>query len=75
MKSFSEFNQKLIRSSTYRYSSNFKVLASIVFEIIYRQDSIHIFSKDHNSGKGQNPDKKKKICVTYFFMRNPYMKF
>ena len=24
---------------------------------------------------GNNPDEKKKICVSYFFMRNPYMKF
>ena len=38
------------------------------------QDFIHIFSKGHNARKGHNPEKKK-ICVSYFFMRNPYMKF
>ena len=31
-------------------------------------------SKGHNSGKGHNPDGGKK-CVSYFFLRNPYMKF
>ena len=55
------------------YSLNFIVLASIVFKIFCWQDSIHIFSKGRNSGKGHNPDKKK--SVSYFFMRNPYMKF
>ena len=29
----------------------------------------------HNSRKGDNSDKKKKIWVSYFSMRNPYMKF
>ena len=30
--------------------------------------------KGHNSTKGDNPDFKK-ICVNYFWMRNPYKKF
>ena len=56
-------------------SSNFKALASIVFEIFFWQDFIH-FLKCHNSGKGHNSDKKK-IYVNYFIMRSPYtcMKF
>ena len=64
----------------WRYSSipiylpGFKALASIAFEIFCWQDFIYIFSKGHNSGKGHNPDGKK-IQVSYFFMRNPYMKF
>ena len=33
-----------------------------------------LFSKGYNSRKGDNTDKKKK-SVSYFFMRNPYMKF
>ena len=32
------------------------------------------FAKGHNSRKGHNPYKKK-IRVSYFFMRNPYMVF
>ena len=32
------------------------------------------FSKGHNSRKGDNSDKKKR-CINYFSMRNPYMKF
>ena len=47
-----------------REPSPFKALASLVFEIICWQDSIHIFSKGQNSGKGHNPDGKK-ICVSY----------
>ena len=76
-KYFSKFYSKVnqvIYSSLPVYSSSFKALASIVFEIFCWQDCIHIFSKDHNSGKGHNPVKKK-ICVSYFFMRNPYKKF
>ena len=36
-------------------------------------DFILIFSKGHNSRKGDNLDKKK-ACVSFFSMRNPYMK-
>ena len=32
-------------------------------------------TKEHNPRKGRNIDKKNKICVNYFFTRNPYMKF
>ena len=32
------------------------------------------YLKGNNSKMEDNPDKKK-IWVTYFFMRNPYMKF
>ena len=35
---------------------------------------MHIFSKDHNSGRGINPVEKK-IHVCYCFMRNPFKKF
>ena len=42
---------------------NFKPLAQVLFEM------------GHNSRKGDNSDKKKKIWVSYFSMRNPYMKF
>ena len=59
----------VVYSSLPVYSSSFKALASIVFEIFCRQDCIHIFSNGHNSGKGHNQ------CVTYFFMRNSYMIF
>ena len=40
-----------------------------------RQDFIMIFSKGHNSRKRDNSDKKKQMCVIYFSMRNPHMKF
>ena len=42
------------------------------------QDFCLIFSKGHNSRKGDNSDKKKKNkkkLVSYFSMRNPYTKF
>ena len=45
-------------------------------KIWHASDCILIFSKGHNSRKGDNWDKKKKkTCVSYFSMRNPYMKF
>ena len=53
---------------------SFKTLAQILFEISCWQDFIIIFSKRHNSRKGDNSDKKN-IWVSYFSMRNPYMKF
>ena len=68
---YSNVNQVIYFSLTI-YLLGFKALASIVFEILCWQDFIHIFSM--KSGKGHNPDKKKK-CVHYFFMRNPYVKF
>ena len=36
--------------------------------------AVTFFSKGHNSGKGHNPVNKK-ICVSDFFIRNPYKKF
>ena len=33
------------------------------------------YSKINNSKMGDNSDKEKKLPVTYFFMRNPYMEF
>ena len=74
MKYFFKFIRKLIRSSTPLYQSIHQ--ASIVFEIFFWQDCIHISSKDNtrNSGKEHNPVEKT-IRVSYFFMRNPYKKF
>ena len=70
---FKKVNQ-VIYSSIPIYSPGFKALASIAFDISSWQDFIHIFSKGHNSGKGHNLDGKN-ICVSYFFMKNPYMNF
>ena len=53
---------------------NFKTLACTVRKIWHASDFILIFSKGHNSRKGDNSEKKK-TCVNYFSMRNPYMKF
>ena len=47
---------------------------STVHKIWHASDFIQIFSKGHNSRKGDNLDKKKG-CVNYFSMRNPYMEF
>ena len=61
----SKVNQ-VVYSSLPVYSSSFKALASIVFEIFCWQDCIHIFSKGHNSEKGHNPVKKKKYMSAIF---------
>ena len=53
---------------------NFNIIAQIVFEISAYKISLQLFSKGHNSRKGNNRDKKK-IQDNYFFMRNPYLKF
>ena len=53
---------------------NFKTLACMIHKIWHASDFILIFSKGHNSRKGDNSDKKK-MCVSYFSMRKPYMKF
>ena len=53
---------------------NFKSQACTVHKIWHASDLVQIFSKAHNSRKGDNSDKKK-TCVKYFSMRNPYMKF
>ena len=68
---FFKFNQVIYLSSPISWSS-FKPLAQIVFEIPCWQDFILMFSKGHNSRKGDNLDKKKN---SYFSIRNPYMKF
>ena len=47
------------------HSPGFKALALIAFEIFCRQDFIHIFSKDNNSGNGHNPDRKKYVSVIF----------
>ena len=54
---------------------NMKAVAQILFEISCTQDFQILFSKGHNSEKGQNSDMEKKIRVNYFFMRNLYIKF
>ena len=53
---------------------NFNNLACMVHKIWHASDFVRIFSKGHNSRKGDNSDKKKNVCK-YFSMRNPYMKF
>ena len=69
---FFNFNLVIYASSPISWPS-FKPLSQILFEISWRQDFMLIFSKGHNSRKGDNSDKKK-IWVSYFSM-NPYMKF
>ena len=56
----------LIYSSSPISWPSFKPLAKILFEISYWQDFILIFSKGHNSRKGDNSVKKKK-CVSAIF--------
>ena len=53
----------------------FQNLACTFHKIWHASDFIRIFSKKHNSRNGDNSDKKNKMCVKYFFMRNPFMKF
>ena len=53
---------------------NIKALAQIIYEISSTQDFQILFSKGHNSEKGNNSDMEK-IWVNYFFMRNLYIKF
>ena len=64
LKIYSKVNQ-VVYSSLPVYSSSFKVLASIVFEIFRLQDCIHIFSKGSYSRKGHNPAKKKSMCQLF----------
>ena len=52
----------------------FSTLACTVHKIWHASDFILIFSKGHNSRKGDNLDKKK-MFVSYFSMRNQYRKF
>ena len=57
---FQNFNQVIYSSSLISWPS-FKPLAQILFEISCWQDFVQIFSKGHNSRKGDNSDKKKII--------------
>ena len=57
---------QVVYSSLPVYSSSFKALASIVFEIFCGQDCVYIFSKGHNSEKGHNPVKKKDTYQLFF---------
>ena len=74
MKYFSEFIQKLIRSSTRQYQSIHQVsrLASVALEIFCWRDFIYIFSKGHNSGKGHNPDGKKNMGQLFYHEESIY---
>ena len=54
---------------------NFKTLACTAHKMRHASDFILIFSMRHNSRKEDNSVKKKKTQVSYFSMRNPYMKF
>ena len=69
----SQFNQIIYYLSPISLPS-FRLLAQILFEISCWQDCILIFSKGHNSRKGDNSDKKK-YRLAIFSMRNEYMKF
>ena len=73
-KKFSKVNQ-VIYSLAPISIPNMKALAQILFEISCTQDFQDFFSKENNSERGHNSEKKKKIPVIFFFMRNPYMKF
>ena len=78
VKYFSEFIQKLIRSSTHQYQSIHRFQSSSLNSFWDNLLTIfhpYFFSKYHNSGKGHNPDEKKKYVSAIFFMGNPYMKF
>ena len=70
---FSKVDQ-VIYASAPTSMPNMKALAQILFEISCTQDFQILFSKGHNSEKGQNSNMKK-IRVNYFFMRYTYMKF
>ena len=59
------FNQVIYSSSPISWPS-FKPLAQILFEISCWQDFTLIFSKGHNSRKGDNSDKKKYTGQLFF---------
>ena len=70
--------EKKYRSAVFPWEihiRNFRTLACMVHKIWHDSDFVRIFSKGHNSRKGDNSEKKKKLCVNYFSMRNRYMKF
>ena len=69
MKYFSKFYSKVnqvVFSSLSVYSSSFKALALIVFEVFANKTTSIFFHKGHNSGKGHNPDEKKKYVSAIF---------
>ena len=70
-KNLTEFVQKLITYSTHYYLSADP--SSNTVPDILPKDFIRIFSKGHNSRKGDNSDKKKKVQVNYFSLRNPFI--
>ena len=72
MNFFKNLIQVIYSSSPISWPS-FKPLAQILFEISCWQDFILIFSKGHNSRKGDNLEKKK--YGQLFSMRNRYTKF
>ena len=62
---YSKVNQ-VFYSSLPVYSSSFKALASIVFEIFCWQDRIYIFQRAITQERGHNPMKKKKYVSAIF---------
>ena len=76
----SKFDKKLSKVNQVIYSlapisiPNMKALAQILFEISCTQDFQDFFSKEDNSERRHNSEKKK-IRVIFSFLRNPYMKF
>ena len=68
---FLNFNQVIYSSSPISWPS-FKPLAQILFEISCWQDFMLIFSKGHNSRKGDNWDKKKNTGQLFFHEESIY---
>ena len=71
---FSKVNQ-VIYSSAQISIPNIEAIAQILFEISYTQNFQILFSKEHNSEKGNNLGMKKNMGQLFFFMRNLFMKF
>ena len=79
---FFKFNQVIYSSSPISWPSfkpldqltKFQAPSSNTFRDILLTRFHSDFSKVHNSRKGDNSSKKK-LCISYFSMRNPYMKF
>ena len=74
-KMYSKVNQ-VVYSSLPVYSLSFKALALIVFFFRYFADKIASISFQRAITQERGIIlSRKKICVSYFFMRNPYKKF
>ena len=69
----SQVNPVIHVSSSISWPS-FKLLGQILCEISCWQGFIYVFSKKHNSRKGDNSDKKTNTGQP-FFIKKPYMKF